>query len=318
MSLKPYRPPFFLFNGHLQTIYPTLFRKIPRLAFAHEEIATPDDDFLDLFWSTQQSNKLVIISHALEGNAHRHYMVGMATACFHAGFDVVRWNFRGCGDQLNRQRRFYHSGATEDLNAVVDHCRKKGYHNISLVGFSLGGNLTLKYIGELKSQADKITKAVALSVPLDLLSSCHQISQPSNRVYANRFLKSLKKKVVEKAKVRADINIDGIDSIRTLTDFDDRYTAPLHGFGTAVNYYKQCSAVRFLDAIEKPVLIINAINDPFLTPACYPKQLNPNIQFESPAHGGHVGFTQFTKNGLYWSEERAVAFLSANASANHD
>lgn len=311
-GLLDYSPPFFLFNNHLETIYPALIRKVKLPPFTTERISTPDDDFLDLYWITQNSRKAVVISHGLEGNALRPYMMGMAKACFQNGYDVLLWNFRGCGKEMNRQLRFYHSGATDDLDVIVNHVLKKSYQEISLIGFSLGGNMTLKYLGEHKLPS-VLRSAVTFSVPMDLLTSCQQISKPANRIYANRFLKSLKNKVITKAKNRKELDTAGIDSLKTIMDFDDRYTAPLHGFSNAGHYYKECSAIRYLHNITVPTLIVNAQNDPFLSPECYPIKTLRNhafIKFESPSRGGHVGFTQFGKNGLYWSEERAVYFLS--------
>ena len=314
-----YSPPFFLFNGHLETIYPALFRKIRPLAYQHERITTPDEDFLDLYWLTQNSGKLVILSHGLEGNALRPYMNGMARACYQHGFDVLAWNFRGCGDEMNKQLRFYHSGATDDLELVIQHALKKAYREINLIGFSLGGNLTLKYLGESQPVHHLIHRAVTFSVPLDLLTSCHKISAPANRLYAYRFLRSLKNKVMRKAQQMKVIRTDGLETIRTLMEFDDRYTAPLHGFENAEHYYKMCSAINYVQNIRVPTLIINAKNDPFLSIDCFPEKLLENhahVKFACTEKGGHVGFSQFDKNGLYWSEERAVEFLAGSYTQN--
>lgn len=239
-------------------------------------------------------------------------MKGMARAFSKNGFDVLAWNFRGCSDEMNQQLRFYHSGATDDLDCVVMHARAKGYQEIYLIGFSLGGNLTLKYLGERKTYAE-IKKAVVFSTPLDLYTSCVKISKPGNRIYSNRFLKSLKEKVIRKSSVIAGLDLKGIESIDTLIRFDDQYTAPLHGFQNAMDYYTKCSSIHFLDAISIPSLIVNARNDPFLSELCYPIAQFRNhtfIKIENPRHGGHVGFAQFNKNGLYWSEERALSFLT--------
>lgn len=308
-----YKPPSFLFNAHLETIFPSLIRKVKGQLYTRERIATPDHDFLDLDWLKQGSEKLIIISHGLEGNSMRPYMLGMAMAGFTTGFDILAWNFRGCSEELNHQLRFYHSGATEDLDTVVQHAAHKGYKKIYLIGFSLGGNVTLKYLGEQK-ESTLIQRAVTFSVPLDLHSSCIKISQPGNWIYATRFLRSLKKKIIAKSKVRQELDIRGINDIRSILEFDDRYTAPLHGFKNAVDYYTQCSSIHFVSSISIPTLIVNAQNDPFLSPQCYPTDLlraHPYVTFENPVRGGHVGFAQFRKNGLYWSEERAMDFLTS-------
>lgn len=311
--LQDYLPPFFLFSPHLETIFPALMRRVTLTAYTRERINTPDDDFLDLDWLTSDSEKVVIISHGLEGNSQRAYIKGMAKALYDGGFDVCAWNFRGCSGEMNRQRRFYHSGATDDLHTVVGHVlQKKKYKSIYLVGFSLGGNVTLKYLGE-RDTTGLIRKAVAFSVPMDLRSSCVKISQPGNRIYSNRFVKSLKSKVLMKSRLRDDIDTSRLAAIRTLTEFDDCYTAPLHGFRNAIDYYEQCSSLRFVSAVRTPTLIINTLNDPFLSKECFPAALLKDhafVNLQILSRGGHVGFTQFNKNGLYWSEQRALDFLT--------
>lgn len=306
-----YKRPSFLFSGHLETIYPALLRSV-ELQYERERITTPDDDFLDLDWIRSNSEKVVIISHGLEGNSDRAYMKGMARAFSKQGFDVLTWNFRGCSDEMNKQLRFYHSGATDDLECVVMHARRQRYREIYLVGFSLGGNLTLKYLGE-KTTHSEIKRAVVFSTPLDLYTSCLKISKPSNFVYSNRFVKSLKNKIVRKSLMMQGLDVKGIEKINSLMVFDDCYTAPLHGFKNAMEYYTACSSIHYIESIGIPTLIVNAQNDPFLSDECFPIERLKNhefVKFENPVHGGHVGFAQFNKNGLYWSEERAVYFCT--------
>lgn len=296
--------------GHLETIYPTLFRNVKLQAYKRERIVTPDNDFLDLDWLKQGSQKIVIISHGLEGNSHRAYMKGMAKAFYDQGFDVLAWNYRGCSGEVNKALRFYHSGATDDLSSVVDHAISKGYENLFFIGFSLGGNLTLKYAGERKLDR-RIKGVTTFSVPLDLHTSCIQISKSSNWIYSQRFVRLLKQKVKAKAAIMQGLNTDAIDEITNLMDFDDQYTAPLHGFRNAIEYYHQCSSIRFLEGIKVPALVVNAKNDPFLSKECFPTGINnPNVKFEFPDRGGHVGFTGFGRNGLYWSEQRALDFIT--------
>lgn len=308
-----YQRPSILFNEHLETIFPALFRRVEIKPFQRERIITPDDDFLDLDWLTQQSKKLVILSHGLEGNSQRAYIKGMAKVFFQAGYDVLAWNYRGCSEEMNKALRFYHSGATDDLDVVVTAAIRKGYSEISLVGFSLGGNLTLKYFGEKSHHlSDVIRKAIVFSVPLHLHSSCLQISKPQNWIYSYRFLRSLKAKVKQKGLIRKELSIDRLDEIKSLIEFDDTYTAPLHGFQNAVHYYENCSSLYFLKSITRPTLIVNALNDPFLSKACYPDEFRDNslVKLETPNFGGHVGFSLFDQNGLYWSELRALDFIT--------
>lgn len=313
-----YQAPYWLFNGHLQTIIPSQFRKVTGVSYQRERFATPDKDFLLLDWSVIQSDKLVIISHGLEGDSHRPYIKGMVRAFNRAGWDALAWNFRGCGGEINHTLRFYHSGATDDLDLVITHALgKKDYQNIVLVGFSLGGNLTLKYLGESSMHLRSAIKAgIVFSVPLDLHTCAQQISEPANFIYNRRFLRNLKLKVSKKVvNMPDDISTEHFEKIRTLKDFDDFYTAPLHGFKDAMDYYTSCSSLYYLKDICVPTLIVNAQNDPFLSNKCYPGEVLSSHEFvflEAPSAGGHVGFMPrgAQANDDYWSEKRAVSFAT--------
>ncbi|MFC4872872.1 YheT family hydrolase [Negadavirga shengliensis] len=310
---KPnYYHPFFMFNGHIQTIIPAIFRLVDTLPFERERINTPDGDFLDLDWLRNGSRHLVIISHGLEGNSRRPYMSGMAKIFMTQGYDVLTWNFRGCSEEINLKPFFYHSGATYDLQTVIDHAAPD-YDDISLIGFSLGGNLTLKYLGEPHRCSPKIRKAVTISVPLDLASSCHKISSKENLIYSQRFLKTLKLKIQLKGAKYPDLlSLEHLIHVNTMRDFDDFYTGPLHGFQNAKDYYTQCSSIHFLPYIRIPTLVLNAKNDPFLSPECYPHALGKELEYifmEFPEHGGHVGFSPRRRKDVYWSEKRAWEFI---------
>jgi predicted alpha/beta-fold hydrolase len=312
MVAGTYQRPGWLWNQHLETIFPAKFRAAPRVNFQRERIDTPDGDFLDLDWVRQSSNQLLIISHGLEGNSYRPYVRGLANAVGTLGWSIVAWNYRGCSGEMNRQLRFYHSGATDDLATVVDHAVRQGYEHVHLVGFSLGGNLTLKYLGEPRSRPTAIKRALAFSVPLHLHSSCLEIIQPHNWLYNLNFLISLRRKLRLKAQQFPEIDLQPLKKISNLFQFDDVYTGPLHGFANAIDYYERSSALQYLPAIQIPTKIISAQNDPFLSPACYPTAdivRNSRIQTEFPRHGGHVGFAQFGTKGLYWSELKALEFL---------
>ena len=311
--MEGYRAPQVYISPHLETIIPALFRRIRDVDYQRERIMTDDGDFLDLDWlHADNPGHLIIISHGLEGDSHRPYVKGMARAFHREGYDVLAWNFRGCSGEMNLKARFYHSGATEDLKRVIRHVREKGYEKVSLVGFSLGGNLTLKYLGEAEPDPAIISAAV-FSVPLDLHNSCIQISRPENWMYARRFLNNLKLKIRKKEEaLPGSMDLSPLAGIKTLIDFDNAYTAPLHGFKDAVDYYTQCSSIRFLSAIGIPTLLIKARNDPFLSEECYPVTALSShryIDFKVPRQGGHVGFTSFNPHGLFWSEQQAVLFV---------
>jgi predicted alpha/beta-fold hydrolase len=312
--------PYWLPNGHFQSIYPALFRKVKGVNYQRERIFTPDEDFLDLDWSyagDRHNKSLVILSHGLEGSSTRQYILGMVRLLNRAGFDCLAWNFRGCGGEMNKTARFYHSGATDDLDLIVRHALGKGYASIQMIGFSLGGNLTLKYLGESGDNLVKeIEKAVLFSVPMDLKACSRAIIRPENRVYMHRFLNTLKPKVDEKSKVFPDqLNISDYRHVRTLYDFDHIYTAPLHGFSSADHYYEQCSSKYFVENIKIPALIVNAVNDPIVPfeslPVAEIKQ-HSNVWLEATDQGGHCGFRPARlSEGVYWSESRALDFLQS-------
>ena len=309
-----YRPPVWLRNGHVQSVWPTLFRSVSLRAPERRWLATPDDDRLYLDWYRQGAGRLAIISHGLEGHSQRPYVLGLARALLAAGWDVLAWNYRSCGGDMNLQPRFYHSGATDDLGLVVSHALGKGYRTVLLSGFSLGGNLTLLYLGQQGERVDsRICGAVAFSVPCDLAGSAEVLARPSRRIYMQRFLKDLHGKMRQKAQAFPGlIDVEGFGSIRSFHEFDDRFTAPLHGFRDARDYWAQCSALPRLRDIRVPSLMVNAADDPFLSRGCFPEStrvLGRHLRFESPRWGGHVGFVEHARDGLYWSERRALHFI---------
>lgn len=311
-----YAPPWLLANGHVQTLLPALFRTVRGVAYRRERIATPDGDFLDWDWAETGAPRLAVIAHGLEGDSKRAYALGMVKALARNGWDAVVWNARGCSGEPNRVLRFTHSGATEDLQTVLSHLLDtRDYEEVALVGFNLGGNLTLKYLGERGRELDsRIRKAVAFSVPCDLASSSRQLAGVANQIYMRRFLSSLRQKIRAKMEVLpGKLDDRGYERLRTFKDFDDRYTAPIHGFADAEDYWRQCSCRPALKNIPIPTLLINARNDPFLAEPCFPiaeAEANPNLHLEMPTSGGHVGFISFNHRGEYWSESRAVSFLN--------
>jgi predicted alpha/beta-fold hydrolase len=306
-------PPWFLRNGHVQTILPAILpRRIP-VKFERARWELADGDFLDLDWAREGRGRIAILSHGLEGCSTNAYIRGMAAALIAAGWDVLAWNFRGCGGEANRLPRFYHSGETGDLSAVIEHAGAT-YSHIALIGFSLGGNMTLKYLGEGRVHPS-VVAGVGISVPVDLAASSRALDrQWANRVYLRRFMKSLVTKVRAKAaRFPEQFDIDGAGAIRTFAQFDGRYTAPLHGFRDAEDYWARSSARQFLSRITVPTLLLNALNDPFLAPECFPYEearTNPALFLETPDSGGHVGFLDLVHGLQPWSERRVVEFLA--------
>jgi len=308
-----YKAPLFLGNNHLQTVLPTLFRKVKGISYIRERMETPDDDFIDLDMSSVNADKAVILSHGLEGKSERAYMKGMIRAFNKRGWDGVSFNFRGCSGVPNRTSATYHSGKTEDLHSVIRYLLlTKKYKEIALVGFSLGANLTLKYAGEMgKRIPSEIKCAIGISAPCDLVSSSIEINKKKNYVYAKRFLSTL----VDKMKAREHLHPANITrdyrSIKTLTDFDDKFTAPLNGFSSSIDYYQKCSSLKYIGKTAIPTLIINAKDDPILGEKCFPyKEAAEStlLYLEVPGKGGHMGFITFSKDGEFWHETRAADF----------
>lgn len=312
-----YRPPRWLRHGHLQTVYPVMFRRRIKLAYHRERLELPDGDFLDLDWSRVGAKRVAILSHGLESDSNAGYIRGMASALNAAGWDALAWSFRGCGAEPNRLMRFYHSGETRDLAAIIAHAAAD-YESIALVGFSLGGNMTLLYLGETPPHP-AVVAGIAISAPVDLGASARALdARWDNQVYLRRFLKTLVAKVEAKAILFPDaIDVTGIRRIRTFGEFDDRYTSRLHGFRDASDYYARSSSRPHLRAIDVPTLLLNARDDPFLPDECFPvveAEANLCLFLEAPAYGGHVGFVGAAgrRRRSFWAERRAVEFLRAH------
>ncbi len=303
--------------------------RFPRdIGYVRERIDTPDGDFLDIDWSrpdrqspatpgsrtdqwsrATRGTSVAILSHGLEGSSQRAYIKGMASALNRHGWDVAAWNCRGCSGEPNRRLSSYHSGSSRDLKTVIDHVADD-YDTIALVGFSLGGNLTLKHLGEMGPNT-RASAAAVFSVPCDLAASSTALARPVNRIYMKHFLVSLRNKIQAKMRLFPGLVDDtGYARVRTFRDFDDRYTAPLHGFRDAEDYWTQCSSRQFIPEIRIPTLLVSAQDDPFLAPECFPvaeARKSPFFHLEIPGRGGHVGFN----NGRsFYSETRTVQFLT--------
>ncbi len=255
----------------------------------------------------------MIVSHGLEGNSQRPYVLGMVRAVNDLGLDALAWNFRSCSGEMNRRLRFYHSGVIDDLQTVIAHALTVGrYSEIILVGFSMGGNQILCYVGqEASNLPSEISQAITFSVPLDLKSSAKALAGGTNGIYMRRFMRSLKEKIKTKAaKFPGQLKTDFLSDIKTFKDFDDAFTAPIHGFHDAADYWQKCSSKQFLHTVPIPTTIVNALDDPFLGPACYPyneADANPKINLYTPTHGGHVGFAKLKRR--YGSEEIVQGLL---------
>jgi uncharacterized protein len=313
-----YLPPWPFRNGHFNTIYPSFFRKVDDLLFVRERINTPDNDFLDVDFLTGGHEKILVLLHGLEGSTQSSYLKGMAGKAFKNGYDVAALNMRGCSGEDNSILPTYHSGFTADLDFLLQQIfQQNKYAAVFIAGFSMGGNIALKYAGEKGENISPIIKAIAtVSVPCDLEACAAELQKISNRLYLHRFLKSLKSKAIFKKKKfpEAAYTFEQIQKVKSFYDFDNMYTAPINGFESAEDYWKKNSSIHFISKIKIPVLILNALDDPFLPKECYPfesARKHPLILLETPRYGGHTGFCRsFDFSIAPWHEERVMDFFS--------
>ncbi|MBD8489412.1 alpha/beta fold hydrolase [Echinicola sp. CAU 1574] len=309
-------PPALYFNGHFETIFPSIFRKVEGVSYQRERITTLDQDFLDLDWSNVGSESLLIISHGLEGSSGRHYVTALVKLFNQRGYDVLAWNNRSCSGEMNLSQKMYHHGASYDLKTVVDYvCNAYPYEHIYLAGISMGGAQTLKYLGEENVDIPtQIRKAAVYSTPCNLPDSAATLKYSSNYFYRNKFLSKLKVKMVQKAEQFPGLlDLELLERVKDFDTFDTHFTAKLHGFEDANDFYHSVSADNWMSKIIIPTLIVNALNDPLLEGRCYPMELaerHSNIYLEMPKRGGHTGFAlkgeEFT-----WVEYRMFQFLNS-------
>lgn len=303
-------------NKHFNSVFRVFFAKESH-NYKRERINTNDNDFIDLDYSKVGSDSIAILIHGLEGSSESTYMLTASNELNAVGIDTVAINLRGCSGQDNLKLQTYHSGKTDDVDLVVKHILTNyKYQKIAIIGYSLGGNLTLKYMGEYAKDLSPIIKcAIGVSVPCDLASSGKVMAKSSNKVYMSRFLKTLKVKVRKKSKEFPDYDIDfkALQNAKNFNDFDSLYTAPVFGYKNAEDYWEKASSKPYLKFIQKPTILITSLDDPFLAPACFPfKEAEQNDSFflEVTRYGGHVGFsTSLNHKKNRWLESRIISFL---------
>ena len=300
-------------SGFISTVYSGLIRRL-KINQTRERITLRDGDFIDLDWSysSTPSKSVIILFHGLEGHGQRPYITGPALHFNANNSDAICVNFRCCSGELNRYYTSYHSGKTDDVEDIINYVVSLNkYDSIFLKGISLGGNILLKYLGDGSKVPTQVKAAMAVSVPCDLAGSAKALHTFKNFPYHTSFKWGLVKRLKLKQKQFPEaITKAKIKSIKTLNDFDEVYSSRAHGFKNAQDYYEKCSSLQFLNAIKIPVLILNALNDSFLSEACFPFEAaksNPNMFLETPKHGGHVGFINC--GGYYYNETRALEFF---------
>jgi predicted alpha/beta-fold hydrolase len=318
MNSSDYRPRGLFKNGHINTLFTHLYRNAPKITYTRERINNQSNFSLYLDWVKSSSKNLLILTHGLESNSSASYIRSMAHEFLQKNFDILAWNCLGCaiGEKIEKNS-YYHSGVSNDLGSVIDHVIEKNeYENIILIGYSMGGNIMLKYLGEKHTyHSSKIKGAMAISTPVDLVSSSISLTKRSNFIYTKNFLNSIHKKIKENRIDLEELNLDieAILQAKNLSEFDHLFTAPVHGFKSGLDYYESSSSIQKLVDIKVPTLLLNALDDPFLGAKCYPDEAqiaNNNITTLYPKYGGHVGFYTSKKEQVGWVEKQALSFFN--------
>ena len=288
------------------------------MTLRRERLELPDGDFIDIDWTTGKSGPIIIILHGLEGSIESGYASAIMRQIHLLGYRGALIHFRGCSGEPNRLERSYHSGDTKDFDLFIRRLRAQEPHtSMAAVGYSLGGNALLKWLGETHDAKDLLTTAVAVSVPFRLDQAAKAMNRGFSKIYQRMLVKRLQESVIKKFANRPDAEFKppNVESLNDFYSFDDKVTAPLHGFTGADDYYTRCSSRQFLKDIQVQTLLIHAIDDPFMTPETVPREneLSPSVTLELSPTGGHVGFVSgyFPWKPRYWLEERVAAHLKA-------
>ena len=316
MKNAPFKPAWWLPNSHLQTLWPVLCRRrIKSLHLRRERFELPDGDFLDLDWAGEGTGPIVLILHGFEGSIHSHYAMGLLKAVCERGWRGVFMHFRGCSGEPNRLTRGYHSGETSDVAILMNAlCKRESGTEFAAIGVSLGGNVLLKWLGETGGHCP-LKSAVAISVPFELHKAAFRMQQGFSRTYQWYFLKRLRERLLDKfQKIPAQgLDLSILSDLRTVYQFDDKVTAPLHGFASVYDYYSRASSRQYLRSIRVPTLLLHAKDDPFMTEDVIPsaEELSESVQLEVTKSGGHVGFVsgKVPWRPRYWLEQRIPVFL---------
>lgn len=310
---KEYQQNWYSFNKHLATIVPSTFRKISGVVYQRERIMLSDGDFLDLDWVKNNSDRLIVVTHGLEGSSDKQYVKGLAAHFVNNGWDVLAWNCRSCSGEMNIAPKLYHHGDIDDISEVLAYVsRQNNYRHIGLAGYSMGGVINTKFIA-LGNQAllEKIHFNIAISTPCDLQACAQTLDKKSNFIYKKKFMKNLMAKLIAKEQqFPGIIEIGLFDSLKTWKDFDELISAPFNGYKNATELYKKASINQFLDQIIIPTLILNSVDDPMIplesNPIDYCKT-NTCITLVLTDKGGHCGFMQ-NGNKITFAEEYALEF----------
>lgn len=309
-----YRPEFPFRSSHCNTIYGSLFRPLPRVDFQRVRYELPDGDFIDVDWSEVGSRHLVVAVHGLEGSSESRYMQGVSGALNQEGWDVAAFHFRSCSGELNRKLQSYHMGATGDLRWLIQHIvETANYQSIIPLGYSLGGNVVLRYLAEEGERVlPQVRAGLAFSVPIEIPSANGAINHWSNWLYLQKFLVSLNRKAKAKVQQFPEFGPLPRRMPRNFNEFDEWFTGPVHGYAGAMDYWTRCSSLPMLPEIRIPTLLVNAADDTFLSTQCFPREMaatSPYLFLEVPEYGGHCGFVQSAWDRRSYADRQVVQFL---------
>jgi predicted alpha/beta-fold hydrolase len=312
--MTTFKPAWWLPGAHLQTVWPATLRRKQKLPLKRERVELPDGDFVDVDWMPQTAGAIILILHGLEGSVESGYASGMLGALSKYGWRCGVMHFRGCSGEVNRLPRTYHSGDTADVAFVIKKLREHEPNvPLAVIGFSLGGNVLLKWLGETAEQ-NPLAAAIAISVPFELDKAVDYLQQGFSKIYDKQLADSLVKKMRWKfATQTPPFPLPPNSEVLTIRQFDDKVTAPMYGFKSAQAYYEYASCRQYLKTITVPTLIVNAADDPFVPRDAIPQphELAPLVQLEITQFGGHVGFVSGNIPGQpqYWLEQRLPEFL---------
>ncbi len=310
-----FRPAWWLRGAHAQTLWSRFFRLKPGLTIEWQRVELPDGDFIDLAWSGPEAGRTVLLLHGLEGSISSDYTVGLMRELNRRGYRACLMHFRGCSHEPNRLPEWYHSGKSGDPQLILEFLKDQMDIEVyAAAGFSLGGNVLLKWLGEQGAGAS-LQRAAAMSVPFRLEQSAQRMNQGLSRLYQRHLVGSMRRSYKEKfASIPSPLDVD-IDALSTFRQFDDQVTAPLNGFEGVDDYYTRASSHQFIPQIRVPTLILHAVDDPFMHPHTPPRadELPENVWLELPEHGGHVGFISGMIPGLanYWGEKRLAEWIDS-------
>lgn len=318
-------------SGHWMTLFgwdnPRYFPRLPPPTVRYFDVAADARVLAHCHWQPEpRTHPVVIALHGLNGSSDAHYMRGLAAKAFGRGMNVVRLNQRNCGNTEHLSAGLFHSGLTQDAKHVIDELTAvDGMSAIAVAGYSLGGNLALKLAGEYGENPPDVLRAVAAVSPIIEISECvRALERPGNLLYQWNFVRDLKARMRRKDRARPGVfDLSLLGRIRTVRDFDEAYTAPHFGFQDAEDYYHHASAMRVVDRIRVPALIITAEDDPFVpSPPFHDARVtgNPHIDLRISAHGGHCGFVgpRSASDDGYWAEDQIVGFVENAISANSE